>query len=161
MEGKPQYADEKWALNILHQVMQATMPKEAGDSDFMEDSDSDDIRAENDSQDESDGSIEADEKLDEDSEHSDALSLAENSDNEDLLGLDEELPHGLIDYGGSDTDKGGDESEWQGIEATTNKRKRGDEAKSQSRRKKLRSLPTFASYEDYAKLINEGPEDDI
>ena len=44
------------------------------------------------------------------------------------------------------------------------KRKREDgEGKNSSkdRRKKLRSLPTFASYEDYAKLIEDGPEDNI
>ena len=140
--------------------MQATMPKAAGDSDLMEDSDSDDIMSDMGDVD-SDGSIEAEEKLNEDAEHLDALSLAEDSDNEDLLDLDEELPQGLIDYDGSDSDDDGNEGEWQGVGATRNKRKRGDETKGQSRRKKLRSLPTFASYEDYAKLIDEGPEDDI
>jgi ribosome biogenesis protein MAK21 len=29
------------------------------------------------------------------------------------------------------------------------------------RKKKLRALPTFASYEDYARMIEDGPEEDI
>ena len=40
------------------------------------------------------------------------------------------------------------------------RRKRGDDD-AKSRKKKLRSLPTFASYEDYAKLIDDEPEDNI
>ena len=157
MEGKPQCTDGKWALNMLDKVMQATMPKEAGDNDLMEDSDSDDVVSGTGDN----GSIEADEMLDEDAEHSDALSLAEDSGNEDLLDLDDELPNGLIDYDASDSDEDGNGYEWQGVGATINKRKRDDETRSHSRRKKLRSLPTFASYEDYAKLIDQGPEDDI
>ena len=155
MEGKPQCTDGKRALNMLDKVMQATMPKEAGD--LMEDSDSEDrMSGMGDN-----GSIEAEEMLDEEAAHSDALSLAEDSGNEDLLGLDDELPNGLIDYDASDSDEDGNEGEWQGVGATINKRKRDDETRSHSRRKKLRSLPTFASYEDYAKLIDQGPEDDI
>ena len=83
--------------------------------------------------------------------------MAEQSDNEDLVPLDD-IPQGLIEYDGSDADS---EEEWQGIDegAVSKKRKRNDEEA--SKRKKPRSLPTFASYEDYAKMIEEGPEDDI
>jgi ribosome biogenesis protein MAK21 len=43
----------------------------------------------------------------------------------------------------------------------TRKRKgRGDEDE-RSRKKKLRALPTFASYEDYARMIEDGPEENI
>ena len=36
-----------------------------------------------------------------------------------------------------------------------------DTHKGGRKRRKVGTLPTFASYEDYAKLIEEGPEDDI
>jgi ribosome biogenesis protein MAK21 len=43
----------------------------------------------------------------------------------------------------------------------TRKRKgRGDEDE-RTRKKKLRALPTFASYEDYARMIEDGPEENI
>jgi ribosome biogenesis protein MAK21 len=43
----------------------------------------------------------------------------------------------------------------------TRKRKgRGDEDE-RTRKKKLRALPTFASYEDYARMIEDGPEEEL
>ncbi|KAF9062024.1 CBF/Mak21 family-domain-containing protein [Rhodocollybia butyracea] len=134
-------------------AMQASMPKARGDDDdLMEASDVD---------------------IDDDSDDlDDGLSLAEGSDNEDLISFNGDVPDGLIEYDGSDYDTdadaeggggGEEEEEWGGIDnggdAKSKKRKRIDEDK--KRRKKLKSLPTFASYEDYAKLIEEGPEDDI
>jgi len=80
--------------------------------------------------------------------------LAEASDNDDLLSLDADGPESLIEYDGTDSEWGGIETEEVG-----EKRKRRDEWK--ERRKKLRSLPTFASYDEYAKMIEDGPEDDI
>ena len=144
------------------------MPKEAGDSDLLEDSDSDEVPSDLEEGMDSDsagegGSSDEDESQPEDgAENSDALSLVEGSDNEDLLDLDAEIPMGLIEYGGSDAGEDAEEEEWGGVDGGQ-KRKRGDEKKEKDggRRKKLRSLPTFASYEDYAKMIDEGPEDDI
>ncbi|RXW16668.1 hypothetical protein EST38_g9182 [Candolleomyces aberdarensis] len=75
----------------------------------------------------------------------DELSLVEGSDNEDLIPVDD-IPVSS-------------DSEWGGIEGDTKKRKRGADEK--SKRKKHKALPTFASYEEYAKLIEEGPEDDV
>ena len=48
-------------------------------------------------------------------------------------------------------------------ELVTGKRKphTEDTQKGGRKRRKLAQLPTFASYEDYAKMIEEGPEDDI
>jgi ribosome biogenesis protein MAK21 len=90
----------------------------------------------------------------------DALSLVEASDNEDLVSLDANFP-GLIDYDGSDEEAGGeDEEEWGGITQGGDKKRKREDSSNQ-KRKKLRSLPTFASYEDYAKMIEDGPEDDI
>jgi ribosome biogenesis protein MAK21 len=149
--------------------MQATIPKEAGDSDDMEDSDSDDppsrldvdeaeaLGATSNSSDDNQSEAQKDDHP----EHSDGLSLAEGSDNDDLIDLDDELPEGLIDYDGSDAeDASEDEEEWPGL-GGGQKRKRADEKKNHGQRKKLRSLPTFASYEDYARMIDDGPEDDI
>ena len=128
------------------------MPTELQDDDLVEDSD--DMPSDLD-----DEEAEEEDERDDD----DALSLAEASDAEDLLSLDEDLPEGLIEYDGSDADSDAEipeeEEEWGGI-GGGKKRKRGDDD-AKSRKKKLRSLPTFASYEDYAKLIDDQPEDNI
>ncbi|KAJ6620285.1 hypothetical protein B0H10DRAFT_2163550 [Mycena sp. CBHHK59/15] len=134
--------DEIW------KAMQASMPRAAGDEDLMEESD--DLPSDLDKDDAS----EADDNDD------DALSLAEDSDNEDLIPLDGEFPGGLLDYDGSDGEAE-EEEEWGGINPNNVDKKRKREESSNQRRKKLRSLPTFASYEDYAKMIEDGPEDDI
>lgn len=111
---------------------------------------------------ESDEADEDDEiAFDDDSElapSEDGLSLVEASDDEDLVSLDQgvDIPDGLIEYDGSDASDA-EEEEWGGIGNT--KRKRKDEMGGQ--KKKLKSLPTFATYEDYAKMIEDGPEDDL
>lgn len=88
------------------------------------------------------------------------MSLAEGSDEEDLVGLDDDVSTGLIDFeAGSAAEE---EEEWGGIGEDVKKRKREPEKKMSGKgRKKLRSLPTFATYEDYAKMIEDGPEDDV
>lgn len=69
----------------------------------------------------------------------------------------------LIDY---DTTDSIEAEDWTGIRgsfdvaADKNKRKRGNDG-APSRRKKRRSLPTFASYEEYARMIEDGPEDNL
>ncbi|KAF9495517.1 CBF-domain-containing protein [Pleurotus eryngii] len=141
----------------IWKAMKASMPNVAGDEDEgLDDSDIDgplDLDSDiNDSDSESNvlGGEDSD---------ADDLDLVEDSDADDLIPLDE-VPDGLIEYDGSDSggeDEEGQEDEWGGVSAK--KRKRTDDK--QSRRKKLKSLPTFASYEDYAKLIEDGPEDDI
>lgn len=149
--------------------MKATLPKVQGDDDvLMEDTsddehdlpsdfgDSDDLKGSDTSENEED-----------DQDNDDNLSFAEASDNEDLVSLDGDVPHGLIEYDGSDADDADDDAdalgkdeEWVGISSGNDKKRKREEDK-KGKRKKLRSLPTFASYEDYAKLIEEGPEDDI
>ncbi|KAG6372691.1 CBF/Mak21 family-domain-containing protein [Boletus reticuloceps] len=86
----------------------------------------------------------------------DELPSAEGSDDDDLVAVDD-IPNGLIEYDGSDAETEQDE-EWGGISGGE-KRKWND--KSQTRRKKRKTLPTFASYEEYARMIEDGPEDDI
>ena len=143
------------------------MPAELEDDDLMDDSEgSDDLSSdlEEISADDEDGEVEDGEG--EGDEDDDALSLVEGSNAEDLLSLDAEVPMGLIDYDGPDAS--GDDSdtaggEWGGITSGKpigGKRKREEDGR-KAQRKKLRALPTFASYEDYAKLIEDGPEDNI
>jgi ribosome biogenesis protein MAK21 len=136
--------------------MKASLPEAAGDEGLMEASDElpSDFEID-DSQDDSEG--EEDEEMDADD---DELSLMEGSDNEDLISLDGDIPDGLIEYHDSDAEED-EEEEWEGInseEGSGSKKRKRVEIKSE-RRKKLRSLPTFASYEDYAKMIKDGPDD--
>ena len=157
------------------QAMKATMPAELEDDDLMEDSEEeDDVPSDldaldSDEEEGADAAEASEEEEDDDAEaDDDAFSLAEGSDAEDLLPLDTEVPMGLIDYDGSDA---GSESEgedadeaWGGIaskQQDKGKRKRDEKESKKAQRKKLRSLPTFASYEDYAKMIEDGPEDNI
>lgn len=137
------------------------MPAELQDDDL--DGESDDLPSDLDDEDEGESDEEdhpaSHREEDDEEEGSEVLSLAEASDAEDLLSLDADVPDGLIEFDGSEAESEVDE-EWGGISETTNKkRKRGDDEK--SKRKKLRSLPTFASYDDFAKLIEDGPEDNL
>ncbi|KZV64527.1 CBF-domain-containing protein [Peniophora sp. CONT] len=172
----------------IWKAMKASMPKEAGDddldgdamsdvdddlpsdlpSDFGGDSDDDipvvDEDAEEDAALASEPGSDAatDEEEEEPVSEDEAFSLAEDSDADDLLDLDAEVPDGLIHFPGTSLqDPEQDEGEeWGGFDdGASKKRKRKEEEK--SRRQKLRSLPTFASYEDYAKMIEDAPEDDI
>ena len=132
------------------------MPKAAGeDDDLMEDDSDDDLDLG------SGSGEEGSEVEDDEDDNSDALSLVEASDNEDLISLDGDVPDDLIEYDASDAGEE-DEAEWGGIEeGTVGGQKRKREETRGGKRKKLKSLPTFASYEDYAKMIEDGPEDDI
>jgi ribosome biogenesis protein MAK21 len=90
----------------------------------------------------------------------DALSLMEGSDNEDLLPFE-----GLIEYDGSDAETSdGAGEDWTGIGAVDGRKRKREEdtAVSKGRNgKKKKALPTFASYEEYAKIIEDGPEDNL
>ncbi|KAI0259757.1 CBF/Mak21 family-domain-containing protein [Gloeopeniophorella convolvens] len=172
----------------IWKAMRVSMPK-VGDDDNdddlmaesddlpsgMDDSDEDSaLGPDLDDDDDDDASPdEAEEDVEEDAEEpsdasedggddSDALSLAEASDADDLVDLDAEVPSGLIEYDGPASD----EEEWTGLGAGAGegkKRKRKGEEKegARGRKKKLRSLPTFASYDDYARMIEDAPEDDL
>jgi len=98
------------------------------------------------------------------SDGEETLSLVEASENEGLISLDGDVPKGLIECDGPDTSDGEvvEEKEWGVISGSVgNTEKRKSEESMGGKRKKLRSLPTLASYEDYVKLIEEGPGDDI
>ena len=153
------------------------MPKELDISDeegsipsgLDEDEDDDSLA---DLQDPEDSADDAEEPSEVDEDDDDKLSLVESSDAEDLIPLDEAevlaFKDGLIDWPDNEGDSSDDENEdeeWGGFgdgpPVLGGKRKRKEGKEEQKKRKKTRSLPTFASYEDYAKLIEEGPEDDI
>ncbi|KIK87379.1 hypothetical protein PAXRUDRAFT_831842 [Paxillus rubicundulus Ve08.2h10] len=139
-------------------AMQASIPHEDGDDALLEE-DSDevpsDLDAASDGDDAGDDVGGGDESLEE-VDSDEGISLAEGSDDDDLVAIDD-VPGGLIDYDGSEAQDQEDE-EWGGLGGGDKRRRRDN---SQGRRKKRRNLPTFASYEDYAKMIEDGPEDDI
>lgn len=140
--------------------MQATMPREQGDETFLEEDDIDDDELPSDPDAAGHSIVEGEEAAEidpDENESGDDISLAEGSDDDDLVAVDD-IPNGLIEYDGSDAETEQDDEEWGGI-SSGDKRKRKD--KSQGRRKKRKSLPTFATYEEYARMIEDGPEDEI
>lgn len=146
--------------HAIFQAMQATMPREDGDERFLEDDedmDDDELSCPDAG---GDSSVEGEEEPEIDSdenEFGDGISLAEGSDDDDLIAVDN-IPNGLVEYDGSDAGTKQSDEEWGGISGG-DKRKRKDEG--QVRRKKRKTLPTFATYEEYARMIEEGPEDQI
>lgn len=155
------------------QAMKASMPKVDGqDDDLLDDSDelpSDLVMDDDDDEDPEGGDSNIEDKDEvadaqmadsEEDADGDGFSLAEGSDEDDLINLDDDVPHGLIDFPGTEA---AEDEEWTGFgddSGAGGKRKRGKE-EVKVKRKKLRSLPTFASYEDYAKMIEDAPEDNI
>lgn len=136
--------------------MQATMLREKGDEAFLEEDDDDpfDLDAA------SNSSVEGDEEPETDSDGNgldDGISLAEGSDDADLVAMDD-IPNGLIEYDDSDADTEQSDEEWGGISGGDKRKRKGN---SQAKRKKRKTLPTFATYEEYARMIEEGPDDDI
>lgn len=139
-------------------------------SGLDEDDDRDSLADLRDSGDSGDDAEEPSEVYEDDDD--DQLSLVESSGAEDLIPLDEAealvFKDGLIDWpadeGGS-SDGENEDGEWGGFGGGSpvlgEKRKRKGGMEGREKRKKVRSLPTFASYEDYAQLIEEGPDDDI
>ena len=86
----------------------------------------------------------------------DALSPVEASEDEDLISLDGDIPDSdLIEY---DVFDAREDEEWGGIlEGTVGGQKGQREKPRGGKRKKLKSLPTFASY---AKMVEDGLDND-
>lgn len=150
--------------------MKASMPPTAGDDDDededddlasppISDVDDEDALLDPGSEEEAPTAFEEENDLD-NGQDDDEFSLLEASD--DLLDP-AEASVDLIEYDAIDCG----EEEWtglgSGVDVTDNKRKRsrGGKDGTPARRKKFRSLSTFASYEDYARMIEDGPEDDL
>jgi len=150
------------------QVMQQTMPGPEADIESTGSMESDDVPSGLDDDESSDPEAEdtevleassgldegrdedagADEPAEADEDSSDAgVDFAEDDD--DLVDSDDEV---LIPSAFEPEDS----------EAVTGKRKPPENAREGGRKKrKIGALPTFASYEDYAKLIEEAPEEDL
>ena len=144
--------------------MQASMPgadEEMGLSDDEEDSDDDeegDDHLDGDTAITQDGEVDAeggesslDEEDEEGEEEEDMASGSESipsfaEGDDDLIPSDEEMPDIPLDASVSSSPE----------PEITGKRKRNEERK--ERRKKRKELPVFGSYEDYAKLIEQGEE---
>ena len=136
---------------VNRQVMLSTMPQE---NKASPEDDTDELLSVPDTADNS--SVEGEEELETDSdgnEFGDGISFVEGSDDDDLLGVDD-IPNDF----GADAETEESDEEWGGISGG-DKRKR--KYKTQAKRKKRKTLPTFATYEEYAKMIEEGPEDEI
>jgi len=136
------------------------MPRENGDETFLEDNEDVDDELLSDPDAGGNLSVKGEEEQEIDSdgnELGDGISLAEGSDDDDLVAVDD-IPNGLIEYDGLGPETEQSDEEWGGISGG-DKRKRKDN--SQARRKKRKTLPTFATYEEYARMIEEGPEDQI
>ncbi|KAF8634313.1 hypothetical protein AX15_000974, partial [Amanita polypyramis BW_CC] len=155
--------EEVWKASVCHtmleckfdqflQAMRTAMPKATGDDDDLLE-DSDELPSDFDMSEDEGGEGEAQgSKASDFSEDNDVFALMEASDNDDLVSLEAEVPEGLIKQGGTDSD----DEEWGGIEGEGAGKKRRRKEERKDKRKKLRSLPTFASYEEYAKMIEEG-----
>jgi ribosome biogenesis protein MAK21 len=91
----------------------------------------------------------ADSHFEDNSDEDETPDFAEDDD--DLVDLEADEPEDFSVFEPEDS------------ENVSGKRKpsKEDMQKGGRKRRKLGQLPTFASYEDYAKLIEDGPEDDI
>ncbi|CEL56534.1 putative protein C4F10,09c OS=Schizosaccharomyces pombe (strain 972 / ATCC 24843) GN=SPAC4F10.09c PE=1 SV=1 [Rhizoctonia solani AG-1 IB] len=138
-------------------ALQSSMPElqNAGDESDDIPSGLDDM-----SDDEDDDSDDSKSNQENGSDIEDDVSIEGGSMPDDLGDSDEEIefsedPEDLIEFSGGDGSSSDEE-------AVQGKRKKTSAADSKrEKRKKLRRLPTFASAEDYAKMIDEAPEDDI
>lgn len=91
---------------------------------------------------------------DQESEQDEPFDLGEDAD--DILDSDAEAPDGLLHFGSDE------EEEWGGINSTVlGKRKGGEQHGGVKKKRRLKDLPLFASMEDYEKLIDAEPEDNI
>ncbi|KAH9052984.1 CBF-domain-containing protein [Lactarius deliciosus] len=170
-EGSDPEEGEVWKVGTSELLrMKASMPSTAGDN--KDDDDDDDLTGEAEGltspsiSDVEDGPLgsgpDEDASTASEGKHNDNVdsghpSLLEDSD--DLLDL-AEASVGLIEYDVADSNA----EEWTGLGGSADvkrKRGRGGNDGAPARRKKHRSLPTFASYEDYAPMIEDGPEENL
>ena len=99
----------------------------------------------------------------EDESEEDGRGSGFDEDEGDLVGSDIDAPDGLLHFGSDGEAQ--EEEEWGGIGtgATVARKKRKAKERRDGRRKtrRLRDLPTFASVEQYAKLIDEADEENL
>lgn len=144
------------------------MPRAGGEdvSDNLGD-DSDDLSSD-------DGDEDGEKEDGEEGGEGSGIEFAESDD--DLLDSDAEIPEGLFDPDADSIAPSGDdegEEEWGGVDAKPGQKRKttkistiarddgGIGKEDRKKRRKIKHLPTFASMEDYEKLIDQSPEDNI
>jgi ribosome biogenesis protein MAK21 len=159
------------------QAMKASLPKaeddedgEDVDDDVDDDDDDDDDDVDHVFQDsESDGHASFDTNTEEDegtsSDAKDDINVNWEFDGVEFSGVDGSVNSYPLPTRPKLTLYDQDESDTQALPTLSNGKKRkrkgrGNEDE-RTRKKKLRALPTFASYEDYARMIEDGPEENI
>jgi ribosome biogenesis protein MAK21 len=141
--------------------MQASMPGAGGDDDGIERSIDDselDGHATSNAEGDQDGLSESAHDSHSDGGFSFRFSSAEASDTDDLAHLDAEVSVDL-----TNRERSASATQESSVFGDGRKRKRkvpGNED-SRIRKKKLRALPTFASYEDFAQIIENEPEENV
>lgn len=147
------------------QVMQQTMPGPKADNESTGSMESDDVPS----------GFDDDESEAEDAEALEASSGLDEGRDEDAgadepAEADEDSSDAGVDFAEDDDDLVDSDDEVlipsafepEDSEAVTGKRKPSENTREGGRKKrKIGALPTFASYEDYAKLIEEAPEEDL
>jgi ribosome biogenesis protein MAK21 len=114
-----------------------------------------------------DESVPMEKNSNEDESDEDDWGSGFEEDEDDLVGSDVDAPGGLLHIGSESDAQGEEEEEWGGISAragvTGKKRKAMDQSDGGrgKKRQRLRDLPTFASVEQYAKLIDEADEENL
>jgi len=103
---------------------------------------------------------------DEGSNDEGSLGSGFEEDDDDIVGSGTDAPDGLLRLSSDEAQEDESEEEWGGIGgnvvATDKKRKAKDQPDGVRRKKRrLRDLPTFASVEQYAKLIDEADEENL
>jgi len=102
----------------------------------------------------------------EDESDEDGWGTGFEEDEDDLVGSDVDAPDGLLRLDSGGEAQEAEEEEWGGIGAdatvTRKKRKAKDQpGGSRGKRRRLRDLPTFASAEQYARLIDDVDEENL
>jgi len=110
---------------------------------------------------EEEGPVGVDDELDDAAEsHGSGGSEVDFIEDEDDIISDGGDLNGLIVYPSGSSD-GGSADEWHGFGSDTKTRKRGRDKEPSGGKKKKIKLATFASYEDYAEMIEKGQEDNV
>jgi ribosome biogenesis protein MAK21 len=111
--------------------------------------------------DDDDGS--ADVKLDDSGESDDSAGSEMDflEDEGDIVSDEDGDPTGLVAFPSGEESDGAGDDEWQGFGEDAKTRKRSRDKGAAEGRKKRRKLATFASYEDYAAMIEKSQEDNI
>jgi len=151
--------------DTLSKAMKTSMPRTEGDVDSDDDGDIEHSIPDSESDEHASSDTEGDLEGLSESEHDDSLdggfndvrfSSAKASDTDDLVHLGAKTLVGITKRG--QTGSAAPESPVFGGD-TKRKRKGLGKEDMQIRKKKLRTLPTFASYEDFAQMIEDESEE--